>query len=179
MEINKIDLNSDSGTSSITSISPAIDTTPPSPSAPKKRPQVLLFIISALVLGVSSGAALKIMTSGSGGFGRTSSGIKTPDNSSNIKEGDVFGAKEESGFPDKAIGILEEGGLDGEGTHKLLRPNGPSQTVYLTSSILDMDEYVGYKITVWGETFSAQKAGWLMDVGRIKIEELSPTPFEE
>jgi hypothetical protein len=30
---------------------------------------------------------------------------------------------------------------------------------------------VGKKVQVWGETFKGQKAGWLMDVGRIKALE--------
>jgi hypothetical protein len=43
-----------------------------------------------------------------------------------------------------------------------------------------MSLFVGHKITVWGETFSAQKAGWLMDVGRVQIIELNAKPpFEE
>lgn len=74
-------------------------------------------------------------------------------------------------FKDSAVGVLEAGGLDGEGTHKLIREGGPSQTAYLTSSIIDLDEHVGKKVKVFGETFEAQKAGWLMDVGRLEILE--------
>ena len=61
--------------------------------------------------------------------------------------------------------------VNGEGTHKLIRDGGPSQTVYLISSVIDMSEFVGKKVQVWGETIDAQKAGWLMDVGRVKILE--------
>ena len=71
-------------------------------------------------------------------------------------------------FSDTAEGMLEEGGIDGEGTHHLTRDGGPSQNVYLTSSVLDLEQFVGKKVQVWGQTFSAQKAGWLMDVGKIK-----------
>ena len=61
-----------------------------------------------------------------------------------------------------------------EGSHKLLRPGGPSQTAYLTSSVLDLNQFKGKCVQVWGETFASQKAGWLMDVGRIKILEVCP-----
>ncbi|MBU1200807.1 hypothetical protein KJ953_04770 [Patescibacteria group bacterium] len=165
MEIKKIDLDQ-----------PSTSEVADSPASKNKFTTPLLIIL-ALILGVSSGAILKNLKSGSGLGG--GSGVKAPGDSSTIKVGDVFGAKDESDFPDQAIGILEEGGMDGEGTHKLLRPGGVSQTAYLTSSVLDLDQFVGFKITVWAETFSAQKAGWLMDVGRVKVEELNPTPFEE
>ncbi len=66
---------------------------------------------------------------------------------------------------------MEKGGLEGEGSHKLIRPGGDDQTVYLTSSIVDLDKFAGHKVKVWGETFSSQKAGWLMDVGKLKVLE--------
>ena len=164
MEIKKINL--DQPSTSEVDISPAT----------KNKFITPLFIVLAVVLGVSTGALLKnFKKSGSGSMG----GVDAPVEGSIIKAGEVFGAKDKSSFPDEAVGILEEGGINGEGTHKLLRPGGISQTAYLTSSVLDLDEFVGFKITVWGETFSAQKAGWLMDVGRVKVEELEPTPLEE
>ncbi len=167
MEIKKIDLDQPS-TSEVADL----------PTS-KKKSLTPLFILLAIILGVSSGAILKNLKSGSMGSGGSSSNIKSPGAEGSIKVGDTFGAKDESGFKDQAVGILEEGGLDGEGTHKLLREGGVSKTAYLTSSILDLSEFEGYKITIWGETFSAQKAGWLMDVGRVKVEELDPAPFEE
>lgn len=72
-------------------------------------------------------------------------------------------------FKDKAEGILKEGGIDGEGNFHLERPGGLSQNVYLTSSTVDLSQYLGKKVRVQGETFSAQKAGWLMDVGLVEI----------
>ena len=89
--------------------------------------------------------------------------------SDGIKNGDIFGSNNESDFKDTATGYLEKGGINGEGSHKLLRPGGESQTVYLTSSVTDLDKFVGMQIQVWGETFKAQSAGWLMDVGRVKV----------
>lgn len=72
-------------------------------------------------------------------------------------------------FRDQARGILKEGGIDGEGNFHLERPGGPSQNVYLTSSTIDLSKYVGKEVKVYGETFAAEKAGWLMDVGFIEI----------
>lgn len=86
-------------------------------------------------------------------------------------KGSEFGVKDVSAFKDKAVGVLEKGGLEGIGTHKLLREGGPSQTVYLTSSILDLDQFVGMKIEINGSTQQAEKAGWFMDVGRVKVLE--------
>lgn len=87
------------------------------------------------------------------------------------------GIKDEKTFRDTASGRLETAnGNSGvsEGSHKLIRPGGPSQTAYLTSSVIDLDQFVGKCIQVWGETFAAQKAGWLMDVGRAKILDSCP-----
>ena len=72
-------------------------------------------------------------------------------------------------FKDKVEGILKEGGIEGEGNFHLERPGGLSQNVYLTSSTVDLAQYIGKKVRVHGETFSGQKAGWLMDVGLVEI----------
>jgi ribosome-associated protein YbcJ (S4-like RNA binding protein) len=61
-----------------------------------------------------------------------------------------------------------------EGSHKLLRLGGPSQTAYLTSSVIDLNQFLGKCVQVWGETFAGQKAGWLMDIGRVKILDSCP-----
>jgi hypothetical protein len=87
-----------------------------------------------------------------------------------IQTDKVVGSTDEKTFKDSAEGRLEKGGIDGEGTHKLIRDGGPSQTVYLTSSVIDMDKFVGKDVKVWGETFAADKAGWLMDVGKIELK---------
>lgn len=79
------------------------------------------------------------------------------------------GLVDESTFRDSAEGVLEEGGVNGEGTHHLKREGGVSQNVYLTSTVIDLQSFVGKKVTVWGETISGKQAGWLMDVGKIKV----------
>ncbi len=88
-----------------------------------------------------------------------------------IKTDKVVGSTDTKTFKDSAEGTIEAGGLDGEGSHKLIREGGPSQTAYLVSSVVDMDEYVGKKVRVWGQTMDAKKASWLMDVGKIELLE--------
>ena len=68
-----------------------------------------------------------------------------------------------------ATGVLTDGGIGNEGTHHLERDGGPSQTVYLTSSALNLGSFVGKKVEVWGETLASKKAGWLMDVAKIQV----------
>lgn len=87
-----------------------------------------------------------------------------------VKVGETYGNQSEV-FPDKATGVIERNEEDGEGTHKLIREGGESQTAYITSSLVNLDRFVNHKVTVWGETFAAQKVGWLMDVGAVKVLE--------
>lgn len=75
-------------------------------------------------------------------------------------------------FRDEAEGVIEKNEeLDkyAQGTHKLIRPGGDSQTAYLTSSTLDLDDYNGKKVKVFGETFGSSQVGWLMDVGKVEV----------
>lgn len=89
-----------------------------------------------------------------------------------LKTQKVVGSTDTKAFPDKAEGFLQKGGFEGEGTHKLImNPKDPSQTAYLTSTLVNLDDFVGKKIRVWGQTFAAQKAAWLMDVGRVELLE--------
>jgi hypothetical protein len=70
---------------------------------------------------------------------------------------------------DNAIGTLKDGGIGNEGTHHLDREGGADQTVYLTSSVIDLSSFTGKKVEVWGQTLASKKAGWLMDVAKVKI----------
>lgn len=91
------------------------------------------------------------------------------------------GIKDESTFKDTAEGRIEpkDGAEVHEGSHKLIRAGGESQTAYLTSSVVDLNQYVGKCVQIWGETFAAQKVGWLMDVGLVKILDRCPSGLEE
>ncbi len=86
-----------------------------------------------------------------------------------VEVGKIYGAKKADSFADTAKGVVEsnEGGV--EGTHKLMREGGESQTVHLTSSVLDLDMFIDHQVNIWGETFSSEKVGWLMDVGRAEV----------
>lgn len=53
-----------------------------------------------------------------------------------------------------------------EGTHVLVRQTGTP--VALTSSVIDLSQYEGKKVKVFGETQKAVKEGWLMDVGKVE-----------
>ncbi|MEA3355040.1 MAG: hypothetical protein U9Q63_00965 [Patescibacteria group bacterium] len=86
-----------------------------------------------------------------------------------LKAGDTFGVVDENAFRDEAIGEVAAEGIDGEGSHHLIREGGKSKYVYMTSSVIDLDQFIGKNVKVWGETFEAQKAGWLMDVGRLEV----------
>ena len=60
-------------------------------------------------------------------------------------------------FRDEAEGTVEKNDdLDkyAQGTHKLLRPGGESQTAYLTSSVLDLDEFVKQELSLSRENDS-------------------------
>lgn len=77
-------------------------------------------------------------------------------------------------FKDQAEGVIEKNDqLDkyAQGTHKLIRPGGESQTAFLTSSVLDLNEYNGKKVKVSGETYGSSQVGWLMDVGKVEVIE--------
>lgn len=55
-----------------------------------------------------------------------------------------------------------------EGTHLLVREG--AVPVALTSSVVDLSQYEGKKVKVYGETQKAIKEGWLMDVGRVEVK---------
>lgn len=138
---------------------------PMTPNGEKKmmRKVAIGVYITLVVLGVGTGFLLS----------RSSvlPNKETTKESKMVKTDKVEGLTDTKNFKDSAEGTLEKGGINGEGTHKLVREGGPSQTAYLVSSVVDLDSYVGKKVKVWGETFAAQKAAWLMDVGKVEILE--------
>ena len=90
-----------------------------------------------------------------------------------ITKGMIFGIDKPEIYRDTTEGVVEvnDGSLVEEGSHKLIREGGDSKTAYLVSSTLDLDKLVGHKVKIWGETFAGQKAGWLMNVGKIEVLE--------
>lgn len=130
----------------------------------KKFENKIVYIVFAvlILLGVGTGYLLSHVNGGLPGTktaGQTTTQTKT-----------AVGSSDTTTFKDWAEGTLEDGGLDGEGSHHLVRDGGPSQTVYLISSIVDLSQFVGKKVKVWGATMAAKKAAWLMDVGKVETE---------
>jgi len=127
--------------------------------------KLILFTFILIGAGIGSGYFLSLKQEHQQGGAPVARDVEKE----KIEKGMVVGITDEKTFRDSAEGELEKGGVEGEGSHHLKRPGGESQNVYLTSSIVDLDKFVGRKIKVWGETFSGQKAGWLMDVGKVKV----------
>jgi len=137
------------------------------PVKKKKLPLYVFLAVLVVGLGVFTGSKIPKFFNKKETIETGKSGLIPKDE---IKKDAEFGVKD-PGQADTAIGVVEKGGIDGEGTHKLLREGGPSQNIYMTSSFLDLDSFAGMKIQIWGETMKAQKAGWLMDVLKIKVLE--------
>src|SRR3989338_9842022 len=95
---------------------------------------------------------------------------RTTNNSDTKTTVQSAGVVDKKTFKDSVEGILREGGIDGEGNFHLERPGGVSQNVYLTSTTVDLSNYIGKKVKVWGQTFQAEKAGWMMDVGAVEMQ---------
>ncbi len=163
MEMKKIDLNTD-----LTSTSPTSPSSTPSSSS---KVRYLVFVLLLILGGLSGVFLAKSKLKSSTQTSQTTANL--PTSKSAIKVDQIFGSNDEKTFRDHAIGVLRRGGIDGEGSHHLVRPGGPSKNVYLTSSVVDLDLFEGDKVEVWGETFGAKKAGWLMDVGRVKVLQLN------
>lgn len=150
----------------------SLDLKPKKSTDMTKKSKKLLMIISlfAIVAGTATGyGGYKLNAKSSGPTGKDAETHTQKVAGDNVKAGDVFGVQDPDTFKDSAEGYLTEGAADGEGSHQLLREGGASQTVVLTSSVTDLDKLVGMEVKVWGETFKAQKAGWLMDVGRVEV----------
>lgn len=83
-------------------------------------------------------------------------------------------SQDTSTFRDFAEGTIQvkpapkNGGDYSEGTHMLIRDN--AVPVALTSSVVDLSQYEGKKVKVYGETQKAVKEGWLMDVGKVELK---------
>jgi len=129
------------------------------------RSTVIMSVVALLVVGaglitgwVLSGNSL----AGIGGKGeKAAPGAKQTETEA--------GLEDEATFRDSAEGKLVAGGIDGEGTHRLEREGGETHWVYLTSTVIDLTSFEGKTVKVWGETISARKASWLMDVGKVKV----------
>lgn len=133
-------------------------------NANKARFMVIGAYAILMVLGVATGFGL------SKSVGKTSIAATAGQKAGYINTGKVAGITDTRTFKDSAVGVIQKGGFNGEGTHNLVRDGGPSQTVYLVSSAVDLDQYVGKQVKIWGQTMAAKKVAWLMDVGKIELQ---------
>lgn len=124
--------------------------------------KVLIVLIIVFALGSGTGYLLS-------GSSKATKNVPLNSKDGSSGSGKVYGSDDTETFKDTAEGKLEEGGIEGEGQFHLVRPGGDSQNVYMTSSTVDLSQFVGKKIKVWGQTQTAQSAGWLMDVGRVEV----------
>ncbi|MFZ2199409.1 MAG: hypothetical protein WAV40_01320 [Microgenomates group bacterium] len=131
-----------------------------------------ILVMVGIFLGLGTGFFIAQQKIKSGGTGLLSSATQELNSATKVKVGDIFGSADEKTFRDQAEGILQAGGIDGEGSHHIERGANKSQWVYVTSSVVDLDLLIGDRVSVWGETNQGKKAGWLMDVGRLKVLEV-------
>lgn len=126
-----------------------------------RPPIVVGIVVGTILLGVLTGF----------GISKIQSPSAKENSSSSTTNGDgkkTVGIADKSTFKDKAEGVLKDGGVDGEGNFHLERPGGESQTISLTSSTVDLSEFVGKKVRIWGQSMTPEKAGWFMDVGLVE-----------
>lgn len=143
----------------------------------KKFPRKALFggLLVLLLAGVTTGYVAARFLPGASLEDKMEQVQREEITDNQIQNGAIFGVPDEKTFKDSTDGVIILGGIEGEGSHTLLREGDESQNVYLTSSVVDLDQFKDMEIKVWGETFKGQKAGWLMDVGRVEVVNTSAT----
>lgn len=130
---------------------------------PKKWSGILMFVvvfIFAIVLGRFA-AQLTV---------RNQSDLPNVTYTQESGSNNSYGQKNSKLCPDQAEGTVKIGGIDGEGTHHLVRKGGKDQYVYLTSSTVDLSLVENKKVAVWGKTYAAKTAGWLMDICYLEVK---------
>ncbi len=128
-------------------------------------------VVLVFILGLVSGWGVFRFTTGKEvSFDESGRKIAQLAQGEKVKKGESYGLKD-SVFVDSATGVVEKNTEGGDGTHKLLREGGESQTAFLTSSVVDLELFISHKVEIWGQTFSSEKVGWLMDVGQVKVLE--------
>ena len=150
----------------------SVEDTPPEDMLMKN---VMIIFALVIVVGILSGFGASYL-GGASNSDATSKASKTASGTETLSGGDDViesaGIADKEAFSDSAEGTLEEKTEEDfleEGSFKLIRPGGDSQTVHLTSSTVDMSEFTGKQVRVYGETFASEKVGWLMDVGFIEV----------
>jgi len=130
---------------------------------PQKRiKKVWPYVVGALlVVLVGVGTAWMISGKVNGGSAGAAPGAKVTSTSAGVLDPSVK--------YDTATGVLQDGGLNGEGNFHLVRDGGASHYVYLISSVVDLSSFVNKTVQVWGQTEASKKVGWLMDVAKVQV----------
>lgn len=121
-----------------------------------------IVVVVALLSGISTGFVLANSSS-------KNNNIANPTGS---KEAPKSAAQDNHTFRDFAEGKItkkpepKNANEYSEGTHLLVREN--AVPVALTSSVVDLSQYEGKNVKIYGETQKAIKEGWLMDVGKVE-----------
>jgi hypothetical protein len=126
-----------------------------------KNLYLILGAFAVVLLGVGGAWLISSKLLGTSGSPAAAPGVKVTSSEAGVLDSSVK--------YDNATGDLKEGGIGNEGTHHLEREGGPTKSVYLTSSVIDLSSFVGKKVQVWGETLASKKAGWLMDVAKVQV----------
>lgn len=125
-------------------------------------PALLIILSVFILLGIGTGFLLA--------QNRQVTQVSSPSgNASSVTVGTSYGSTDTATFKDTAEGVVQAGGIKNEGQYHLVRPGGDGQNVYLTSSLVDLSQFVGHTVKIWGQTQKAQYAGWLMDVGKVEV----------
>jgi hypothetical protein len=144
-------------------------TTPPVAPVTNKEPLPKVIVVIVYVLLVGLGVFTGYLLTGNSGSVATdgTDATKTAVTSDGKK---AFGSSDTKTFNTSAIGVVQAGGIEKEGTQTLIRDGGPTQTVCMVSSTLDLTQFIGKKVKVFGITNAAKKCPWLMDIGRVEVQ---------
>ena len=134
----------------------------------KEKIKANVFMILGVLVFVIGGIATGWFLSG-GKFSKENKNASQNSQVKSTKNETEEGTLDESVKYQEAEGMLVAGGIKGEGTYHIERDGGPTKYVYLTSTVISIDRFVGKKVKVWGETISGIYAPWLMDVAKIQI----------
>ena len=129
----------------------------------KKWSRILLFVVIFVVATVLGRFAAQLTV-------KDRSDLPSVTYTQQSGSANSYGQKNDKLCPDKAEGTIKSGGIDGEGTHHLVRKGGKDQYVYLTSSTVDLSLVENKKVVVWGKTYAAKTAGWLMDICYLEVK---------
>lgn len=119
-------------------------------------------VIISGIIGILSGFSMSKNGGSGGGLGAAITGASAPKTAQ----------QDNRTFRDFAEGTLKvkpapkNPNQYSEGTHVLERTG--AVPVALTSSVVDLTQFEGKKVKVFGETQKALKEGWLMDVGKVE-----------